>query len=409
MAKPLSVVIIDRDPACRHAIRDLLKGNDTARVEAEAEDTKTGHDLVDQLKPAIVIFGLSNPPASGFTVIEQFRVTSPESALFVIADGERVETILRAMRAGATEFLIRPVSQKDLFAAVHRIARQRAVAAIAAPSRGKVITVFGGKGGRGTTVLALNLAAALATAGAGVGPVVAVDLDLQAGDLSLFLNVSPQYTIHDAVANMDRLDAVFLNSLLCTHPSGLSLLAAPQRVEDAHRIPPLHVTQLLTLLRASFAYVVVDTAPVYDVRVLAALDAADEVLLVVAPDVSSLYHMQRGFDLLERGGYQPAKVKILLNRCPAPSGKAVKMAEEVLKHPVFWDLPEDDAVPASLVAGAPLAHVGARSPFGARVMSLAAQLGAVNGSPATPPRASKGVRNFLRLRAPVSNNPRQEA
>jgi len=407
MAEPLSVVIIDRDPACRHAIRDLLKGNDAARVEAEAEDAETGHQLVDQLKPAIVIFGLSNPPASGFTVIEQFRVTSPESALFVIADGERVETILRAMRAGATEFLIRPVSQKDLLAAIQRIARQRAVAAVAAPSRGKVITVFGGKGGRGTTALALNLAAALATAG--VGPVVAVDLDLQAGDLSLFLNVSPQYTIHDAVANMDRLDAVFLNSLLCSHPSGLSLLAAPQRVEDAHRIPPLHVTQLLTLLRASFAYVVVDTAPAYDVRVLAALDAADEVLLVVAPDVSSLYHMQRGFDLLERGGYQPAKVKILLNRCPAPPGKAVKMAEEVLKHPVSWDLPEDDAVPASLVAGEPLAHVGARSPFGARVMGLAAQLAGANGSPVTPPRAPKGVRNFFRVRAPVSKHQRQEA
>jgi pilus assembly protein CpaE len=208
---------------------------------------------------------------------------------------------------------------------------------------------------------------------------------------------------------MDRLDAVFLNSLLCSHPSGLSLLAAPQRVEDAHRIPPLHVTQLLTLLRASFAYVVVDTAPAYDVRVLAALDAADEVLLVVAPDVSSLYHMQRGFDLLERGGYQPAKVKILLNRCPAPPGKAVKMAEEVLKHPVFWDLPEDDAVPASLVAGEPLAHVGARSPFGAGVMDLAAQLGAAKGSPVTTPRASKGVRNFFRVRAPVSKHQRQEA
>jgi Flp pilus assembly CpaE family ATPase len=233
------------------------------------------------------------------------------------------------MRAGATEFLIRPVSQKDLLAAVQRIARQRAVAAVAAPSRGKVITVFGGKGGRGTTALAVNLAAALATAG--VGPVVAVDLDLQAGDLSLFLNVSPQYTIHDAVANMDRLDAVFLNSLLCSHPSGLSLLAAPQRVEDAHRIPPLHVTQLL------------------------------------------------------------------------------KMAEEVLKHPVFWDLPEDDAVPASLVAGEPLAHVGARSPFGAGVMDLAAQLGAAKGSPVTTPRASKGVRNFFRVRAPVSKHQRQEA
>jgi pilus assembly protein CpaE len=397
MAEPLSVVLIDRDPACRHAIRDLLKGNDAARVEAEAEDAETGHDLVDRLKPAIVIFGLGNSPAADFMAIEQLLLTSPESALFAIADGERVETVLRAMRAGASEFLIRPVNEKDLLAAVDRVGRHRAVAPVGAPLRGKVVTVFGGKGGRGTTVLALNLAAALAATD--VGPVVAVDLDLQAGDLSLFLNVNPQYTIHDAMTNMDRLDAVFLNSLLCPHPSGLSLLAAPQRVEEAHRIPPLRVTQLLTLLRASFAYVVVDTAPVYDVRVLAALDAADEVLLVAAPDVSSLYHMQRSFDLLERGGYQQAKVKILLNRCPTPPGKAIKMAEEVLKHPVFWELPEDDAVPASLVAGEPLAYVGARSLFGARVMGLAAELGPAGDPPVTSSRAAKGFRNFFRMKA----------
>ena len=406
MAEPLSVVMIDSDPTRRYGLRDLLKDNDTVRVEAEAEDAETGYQLVNHLKPAIVIFDLGNPPDPGFAVIERFRVASPESAIFVSAAGERVETVLRAMRAGATEFLVRPVSQEDLLAAVQRIARQRALTAAAAPSSGKVITVFGCKGGRGTTVLALNLAAALAKASAGL--VVAVDLDLQAGDLSLFLNLKPAYTIHDAVANIDRLDALFLKSLLCPHPSGLSLLAAPQRIEEAHRIPPLGITQLLTLLRTSVAYVVVDTTAAYDVRIFAALDAADEVLLVVAPDFSSLYHTQRCLDLLERGGYSPAKVKILLNRCPARLGETVKMAEEVLKRPVFWEFPEDEAVTASLIAGELLGQAGKNSALGARFMALAAQLGATNGSEATSARASKGFRSLFRLRAVVSKGQREE-
>src|SRR5262249_49117088 len=121
----------------------------------------------------------------------------------------------------------------------------------------------------------------------------------------------------------------------------------------------------------------------------------------------SLYHMQRGFDLLERGGYQPAKVKILLNRCAEPSGKAIKMTEEALKHPVFWDLPEDDAVPASLVTGEPLAYVGTRSAFGSRVMGLVGELGVSNGSPVRSSRASNAFRNMFRGIALVGKNPRQ--
>jgi len=396
MSQSLSLLIIDSDPTRRHAFRELLKDNQSVRVEAEAADPETGYQLVNQLKPAIVILDLGNPPDPGLAVVERLLVASPQSAIFVSADGQRAETILRAVRAGAQEFLVRPVSKKDLTGAIQRIARQRALAVAGPAARGKLITMFGCKGGRGTTVIALNLAVALAK-GSGA-PVVAVDLDLPAGDLSLLLSLKPSYTIYDAVANMDRVDALFLKSLLCDHPSGVSLLAAPHRIEEGDRILSLQISQLLSLLKASFPYVVVDTSPTYDERIFAALDAADELLLVTAPDFSSLYHTQRCLDLFDRLAYSPEKIKILLNRCPSPHGKATKMAEDVLKRAVLWEFPEDEAVMASLLAGEPLVRARTNSPLAARFMALAEHLNGKKGPAAKQPQSPKGLRSLFRAR-----------
>ena len=395
MSDTLPVLIIDRDPARRRALRELLADTATVRVEAEAADPETGYQLVNQLKPAIVIFDLGSPPDPDLALVERLLVASPRSAVFVSAEGQRAETILRAVRAGAREFLVRPVSRTDLIAAIQRVARQRALASAESASRGKVITLFGCKGGRGTTVLALNLAVALAQSGA---PAVGVDLDLQAGDLGLFLSLKPSYTISDAVENLDRLDALFLKSLLCHHPSGLSVLAAPEKIEEIDRITPLGISQLLTLLKASFAYVVVDTAPTYDERLFSVFDATDELLVVVSPDFSTLYHARRCLDLLDQVGYGPDKIKVLLNRCALPLGKAVKMAEEVLHRPVFLDFPEDGTVMASVLANAPLARNGTNSPFGTRVSALATKLDRRSRGAVPEPHASKGLLGFFRAR-----------
>lgn len=396
MSQPLSLLIIDSDPKRRETLRELLKDNPSVKVEAEAADPETGCKFVNQLKPAIVIFDLGNSPDLRLDVVERLLVASPQSAIFVSTDDQQAETILRAVRAGAQEFLVRPVRKKELTGAIQRIARHRALVAAGPAARGKLITTFGSKGGRGTSVIALNLAVALAKSSG--APVVAVDLDLQAGDLSLLLSLKPSYTIYDAVSNMDRVDALFLKSLLCDHPSGVSLLAAPQRIEESDQILPLQISQLLSLLKTNFPYVVVDTSPTYEERNFVALDATDELLLVTAPDFSSLYHTQRCLDLFDRLAYSPEKIKILLNRCPSTPGKATKMARDVLDRPILWEFPEDEAVMASLIAGEPLVHSGKPSALAARFMALAEHFHAKPGPDAKQAQGTKSLFSLFHAR-----------
>ncbi len=396
MPPSLSVLIINSDANSRLALQDLLTNVPNLTVEAEATNLESGCQLAQQLRPAIIIFDLSQPPDAGFAAIGRLIAASPHSAVFVTADDQRAETILKAVRAGAQEFLTRPVDSRELLTAVSRIARQRLLASADAAVNGKVITLFGCKGGRGTTLIAVNLAMALAQSSG--APVVAVDLDLQSGDLSLLLNLTPTYTIHDVVSNLDRIDPLYLKSHLCEHPSGLSLLAAPQRIEDGDPIKPLLIGQLLSFLKASFAYVVVDTAPTYDDRTLAALDAADEILLIASPDFSSLYHTQRCLDLFDRLTYNPGKIKILLNRCPAPIERSAEMAQEVLKHQIFWKFAENTAVTASMIAGEPLVRSGKPSALAAPFIKLADRLQNKSGPDAKPAQSSRGLFGLFRTK-----------
>ena len=128
-----------------------------------------------------------------------------------------------------------------------------------------MIAVFSSKGGCGTSFIATNLAAATAA------PTVLVDLNLQAGDLPLFLGVDPKYSIADLVEHRSRLDAPLINSLLAPYSSNLSLLAAPKEVDAVDDIEPEHVFEVLERLREAFDWVVLDPQHTFDAITLAGI------------------------------------------------------------------------------------------------------------------------------------------
>ncbi len=92
-----------------------------------------------------------------------------------------------------------------------------------------MVAVFSSKGGCGTSFIATNLAAATAS------KTVLVDLNLQAGDLPLFLGLEAKYSIADMVEKRQRLDEALINSLVTPHSTNLSLLAAPREADSRRR------------------------------------------------------------------------------------------------------------------------------------------------------------------------------
>ena len=89
---------------------------------------------------------------------EKIKTEHPFVAVYLTGSDPGAEVILRAMRAGASEFLTRPVSGTDLSAAMKKIATRIQQETGSAGQVGEIVTVFSNKGGVGTTTIATNLA-----------------------------------------------------------------------------------------------------------------------------------------------------------------------------------------------------------------------------------------------------------
>src|SRR3990172_6584723 len=161
----------------------------------------------------------------------------------------------------------------DLRAAAEKVYKLKAARMEKRPDSGRIVSVFSNKGGNGTTTIAVNLADALVRYHG--KKVAVVDLVLSHGDVTMFFNVNPSYSILDLAKNAQKADYDFLHTLLVKHSSGVYILADPPMIEDAEQISAGHVKDVLNTLRGIFDYIVVDTPHQFDERTLTALEMSD--------------------------------------------------------------------------------------------------------------------------------------
>jgi DNA-binding NtrC family response regulator len=127
MADPFRILVVDDEPAQRELVCGFLRkhGFDVAEAgggkEAVARVKREPFDLVltDQRMPDL----------SGIEVLEAVRLTSPETAVVIITAYGTIETAVSAVKAGAADYLTKPLNLDDLLHRVHRVGeRQRLVA-----------------------------------------------------------------------------------------------------------------------------------------------------------------------------------------------------------------------------------------------------------------------------------------
>lgn len=394
MPDEITVLIVDTDERSRASLKGLLAGMPVAAVVGEAPDVKRGLKLVKQLKPGLVIMELS-PVKDALEAAEKIKTEHPRTSVFFTASDPGAEAILKAMRAGASEFLSRPVNGTDLGTGLRKLAAKYERDAAATRDAGKVVTVFSNKGGVGTTTIATNLAVSLAQETG--QKVVIADLDLELGDVTMFLNLKPRYTIVDVVSRGPRLDSSSVHSALAKHDSEVFVLGEPAKPEDADAITADQVGQLLTHLRQMFSFVIVDTAHTFEERTLEVLDVSDLILLVVLLDLPNIRNVQRCLDVFNRlPGYDSEKVKLLVNRYMPDLQIGIPQIQQTLKTDVYWKIPNDyGRVISSVNSGTPLVSMNGESPVSASFKNLARDIA---GLPHLEEPQKKKQKSSMRLR-----------
>lgn len=287
--------------------------------------------------------------------------------LILAAYGEPNGIVETGLAVGAADVLVLPQPTETLVFAIRKAA---AAAATAGGEKGKVVTVFSPKGGSGKTVLSTNLAAASARSGV---ETLLIDLDLQFGDSALTLAVSPRATIADLAASPGDVDLDKLKAFVSTDArTGLALLPAPKRPEEADLVNATQLAAILDVARSGFGAVVIDTGPLFDAAMLAALDHSEQLLLVCNPEVTSLKNVRIGLETIDRLGFARERVSLVANRIGAAGAVAADDIEQALDTKIAFELPDDPAVPAAINRALPVVLADEGSDFAEAAVRLAA-------------------------------------
>src|SRR5919201_123603 len=272
--------------------------------------------------------------------------------VILLASGEASALLEQALDADVSDVLLLPQMTENIVFSIRKASHSGRKAAGGHGRRGRVVTVFSPKGGTGKTVTATNLASALAKFEG--KKTLLLDLDLQFGDAAIMLGLEPEKTIYDLVVAPGELDTEKLAGYTTKHTSGLEVLPAPLRPEDAELVTEAKLARLLEVARESYDAIVVDTSPFFHGPMLATLDRTDELLLLSSLDVPTLKNLRLALQTLELLSFPKQRIKIVLNRSNSKVGMKQTEVESALGMKVRFEVPSDRAVPLAVNRGKPV-------------------------------------------------------
>jgi pilus assembly protein CpaE len=332
-------------------------------------------DAILRLDADLLILACREGSGDALDLLRLWNTVRSRTPVVVMSHGSDGEFVQAAFAAGADDFLVlhpgpyipEQISRDVEFAVRKAVTRNR-TANERGQEEGQLIAVLGSKGGVGKTVASSNLGAALATRGKRT---VLIDLDLQFGDVALALGLAPETTLFDLAVSGGSLDSDKLDDFMLRHPSGLRVLAAPARPDQAVSVTAQMLTTVYSLLRQEYDFVVVDTPPAFTSEVIATVDVASWICMVAMFDALSLKNTRLGLDTLELMGHPAEQVRVVLNRAGTNVGISDSDAVAILGRTPDVLVPSDREIPVSINDGVPITLSGSKSPAALAINSLA--------------------------------------
>jgi pilus assembly protein CpaE len=360
----LSFVVI----SSRTEIEEALEQTGHALVKARVSEVGSLSEAVQRHRPDALFIDLIEDADARLDELE--ALPGPRPLMLAAGPEDESQLILRAMRLGAREYFPPELENEYAFqTTVERLVLQHTPGATVDEAVAPVIAVMGAKGGVGATFVACKLAAALERMG---GRTVVVDLNLRVGDVALYFDLHPRYTISSLASDHQEIDAAWLDTALEPHPSGVHLLAAPSRAEEADLIGVPQLERAVSLLRSEFDWVILDVSRSWDEISVRALDLAEQIFLVTVPDVPNLNHTRQHMDLLQRLGHPLEKIRLIANRYTKSAPVTGKDLVEFLGRSADLRIPNDYAKTLACVnEGRPLWEAAPKSELCAAYAKLA--------------------------------------
>jgi len=313
------------------------------------------------------------------------------------------------MLAGAREFLVKPFSADEFTTSIKRLhereltrrdqMQEAAGAAVTTaalnsgdPEDHQVIAVFSPKGGAGRTTLAVNLALALRRETN--QRVALIDANLQFGDVGVLLNLNPKNrSVAEAVEGGEP-DGDIIESVMVEHSTGIRVLLAPPSPEGADLITPTFLKKIIGFLRETHDWVVVDLPSGLNDHTLGVLDAADQILVVAALEITTIKNVRLFLEVADQLDYERSKIRLVINRSDASQGIRISDVEASIRRTIDGTIVSDGRLAVLAVnRGVPFVVSHPESPLSRDVFKLARTL--AGAGTATTGKADKAAKRGL--------------
>lgn len=310
----------------------------------------------DTHQDSLLIVEMGDDVDNEFQHIRSLLNSKEIAEVFLISKDSDPAVLMQAIKIGAKEFFLLPLKEEEVRQALEKIKKKRKkINRKKSPQPGKIISIFGSKGGVGATTLAVNLAVNLAQKKS-VKSVALIDMNMMFGEIPLFLELEPGYHWGEIVKNIARLDSTFLMNILAKHSSGVHVLPSPATLSDSRSAIPDMMSHLIGFMQKLFEFVIIDTGQFIDEISLKIMELSDNILLVSLLSLPCISNANKILQTIsELRTFPEERIKIVINRYLSKSDIPLNDAEESIHKKIFWTIPNDYATTVSAINnGTPL-------------------------------------------------------
>jgi pilus assembly protein CpaE len=392
VADTIRILVTLAEHADRQLVEQALEGDSSLEVVGYADSIEDWRELLERPGDVVVVACYGHD--EGVTAMVDYAVKQrPDRPVVVMSEASPNGFLRQAFETGADDVITLPQPADQVAFTLQKVIARRKGLAVPGKATAPLVAVLGPKGGTGKTLVATNLSVALAQRDANV---VLVDLDLQFGDIGLALGLSPESTMYDLMRAGPPFDHEKLDRHLIKHSSGVKVLIAPTRPDQASAVSIEFLRDIYASLRTMCDAVIVDTPPGFTPEVIATIDASSDVCMVGMLDSLSLKNTKLGLETLDLMGYDTDRVSLVLNRADSRVGITPDDVSTIVGRAPDVSIPSDREIPRSINEGTPI--VAARQSSGAaRAFRELADRYAKTPAPAPAPLPSgpSGVRALI--------------
>ncbi|UOO37930.1 AAA family ATPase [Oscillospiraceae bacterium CM] len=352
----INVLLVSKLDGTLQNLRQLIQDEEISIV-GESPGGVKALDKIENLSPDIIIITLGTGEPDVLSLTERILLQRPRTFIILLLEQMNIETLQEATRVGAHNIMEFPTSAKQFSDYIKTVYASETTRLKALNEKtdltwmSRVITVFGSKGGLGKTTIAVNIAAKLAEK---KKKVALIDLDLQFGDVHIFMDLDPKDTIAELVQEVYTPNIDSVRSYMVVHSNGVHVLCAPKSPEYAEVVTAEKVQNLLSLLRTYFDYVIIDTAPSFNEVTLTAIESSSTVLFVTGLDISILKNSKLSMTILD-SLQQKEKINVIVNRMVDGNTITLDDVQNILGCPIWAKVPIDyKAAISALNRGIPI-------------------------------------------------------